>query len=398
MRAAACTTDPGGGRDALSGSPALEIESGAGGEAACAACRRRAWLFALCATRLDHRARDPDRFWELVSLPDEEFIEAIGGRRRADIRARYERVSERPTEGRAGESGSRAHTVCRHSGAYPARLLRDSALAPSLLHVSDEPCLLRESLQRPTVAIVGSRRASDYGFLTARTLARGLSCSGVTVLGALDEGVANAAHLGALEGDAPSLAVSAAGLSKRPPARCRPAHRRLFARGHLASEVAPQTPARPWSLLAAERTLALLADLVIVVEEELHPRRLACARVAQRIGAALAAVPGRVSSPLSAGCHALILERAALVRDAQDALDVLHGAPISPVRDAQARTRTLEPRLLGIFERVAAGEDTLEALLAPPASRTETLSALAELELGGMLARGLDGRYLARGP
>lgn len=376
-------------------------------ETACDACRRRAWLFARCGARLDHRSRDLERFWELISLSEAALIEAIGGRRRAEIRAAYDRLDPQACDFK-GPPALDARAICRHCESYPARLC-ESALAPHALSIAGawasigaslgrEPAHPADSCDRLVVAIVGTRRSSDYGFQTARGLAHDLGCAGVAIAGALGEGIATAALSGALEAAGSTIAVMAGGLGTCSPRQCLPLFRRLLEDGSVLSEIPPAVGARRWSALARNRTLALLADLVIVVEAERNPYELACARLAQRLGRKIAAIPGRVNSPLARGCHELILGGATLLRDAHDALDVLHDAAIPPCRDALASKEILAPGLLAVFERVASGEETLDALLASPAKRADVLSALVELELRGLIARGLGGRYVACRP
>src|ERR1700704_4502322 len=126
--------------------------------------------------------------------------------------------------------------VCRHDPRFPAALARMRG-APRVLYVmggperdnlagSPEPVgveRLERLLGQPAVAIVGSRKATDYGMETTRGLARGLAASGVTVLGALADGIAAAAHLGALEVDGPTVTVMPGGADV-----CYPASRRAL--------------------------------------------------------------------------------------------------------------------------------------------------------------------------
>jgi DNA processing protein len=243
------------------------------------------------------------------------------------------------------------------------------------------------------VAIVGTRRASDYGMETARELARGLAACGLTVASGLAEGIPTAAHAGALEAGGATLTVMAAGVERCSPAGCAPLYRRLLESGCSIAEARCTQRARNWWQLARARTIALLSELVIVVEAAEHPWELACAHVARSRGRHVAAVPGRVSSPASKGTNALLMSGARLVRDPQDALDVLYGAG---VREAYTSPGApdLEPRLARVLERVGRGEDTLGKLVGDDGQSEEIALALTELELRGVLLRGHGGRYL----
>ncbi len=283
--------------------------------------------------------------------------------------------------------------VCRDDPRFPAGLAYAPG-APRVLYVAGGVERLQHLLYAPGVAIVGTRRATDYGMETARGLARGLAASGVTVLGALAEGISAAAHMGALDVKGPTVTVMAGGVDICYPASRRSLYERLREVGCAISEAPCGSSAQRWSHIVRMRTLVQMARLVIVVEAEESPGALAAARIAQKLGRSVAAVPGRVSSPVSAGPHALLAEGARLVRDPQDALDVLYGVGITEAPSGEGK---LEPELRAVLERVGAGQDTLAKLTAAGAPPQETVLALAELELVGELVRGDGGRYLPRG-
>ncbi|HEX4837028.1 MAG TPA: DNA-processing protein DprA [Solirubrobacteraceae bacterium] len=335
--------------------------------------------------RLDYRVRDLSRFWSLLELPDVELIEAIGGRRRAELHAKYARWKPAPPP-----AGGNMETICRHNIAYPGSL-REDTLAPHTLSVRGGVERFAGMLDGAVVAIVGTRRASDYGMETARSLARGLAASGVTVASGLAEGIPTAVHSGALEAGDRTLTVMASGVERCSPAWCGALYRRIADSGCAISETPSSRRAHRWCEPARARTLALLAQLVIVVEADEHPWELACARVAQAHRRPVAAVPGRVSSPASSGTNALLMGGARLVRSPQDALDLLYGVG---ARQAAESSVELEPRLRTVLEQVGNGADTVAKLTAHGAKSADVALVLAELELQGLLVRGDAGRYV----
>jgi DNA processing protein len=355
----------------------------------CQQCARRAWLLEKLSVRLDFRARDQSRFWSTLELPDAELIEAVGGRRRADLHAAYAAWEPARAQG-----GGESESVCRHRSTYP-RCLREDPLAPHALRVRGGMERLSGMLEEKVVAIVGTRRASDYGMETARELARGLAASGAIVASGLAEGIPVAAHAGALEADGTTLTVTAGGVERCSPAWCAPLYRRIVERGCAISECHTSPRVRRWRQQARARTLAPIAHLVIVVEATEQPWELACAHLAWSRGRRVAAVPGRVSSPVSKGTNSLLMNGARLVRGPQDALDVLYGAGVRNLADPSIEPVELEPRLARVLERVSSGEDTLAKLTARGAPG-EIAVALTELELQGLLLRGDGGRYLPR--
>jgi DNA processing protein len=188
-----------------------------------------------------------------------------------------------------------------------------------------------------------------------------------------------------------------------------PARRRsLFARvrrvGSAAAEIPCGCGGRRWGQLASERILAGLAQLTVVVEAADRARELGVARIALGLGRAVAAVPGRVTSPASQGTHALLIGGAHLVRDASDVLDLLYRTGASNQAPPSAGTPPshlhvkLDTRLEAVLERVGGGHDTPGKLTGASEDPEQVLLALSELELLGLLARGDGGRYVPRDP
>jgi DNA processing protein len=362
--------------------------------AACAPCRRRSWLLAELSPILDLNCRADGRLFELLALGDGELVQALGGRRRAELQRRYAsfRTSPPPYSREVAE-------LCMHDERYP-RELSAVGICP-MLHVAGGLERLHELTRQPIVALVGTHRTSDYGRAVASDLARGLAASGVTVAGLLSGGVASAALAGALEGSGGTLTVAGSGLDVAPAVRLRALRSQLTHGGCAVSALAAGVDGRRWGVASAERTLVALAAVTLVVEAHERPRELAAAGIARSLGRTVAAVPGRVTSPAASGCHALLRDGARLVSDAADVLELLYeaGRPAA-VRPEQAASdqplAELEPRLRAVLERVGAGEDTPGRLAEEHDDDAAVLRALGELELLGLLSRGDGGRYVVR--
>lgn len=407
----------------MSSSPALD---------ACPACLRRGWLLSALSGVLDRCARDRARLLELLALSDDELIAAVAGRRAGEVRTAHARFERSPAEyapglARGCEHGSELepaparslnvepplHAICRHGRLYP-RALSGSA-APHMLTVCGGAERLAQLTTAPAVAILGSRAPSDYGRETARGLARGLAASGVTVAAGLADGIATAAHAGAQEAGGRAVAVLGDGLGVARPPRLRPLYERVTRSGCAISELPYDCAGRRWGQLASARILAGLAPLSVVVEARETPEELAAAVVAKSLGRAVAAVPGRVSSPLSRGTNALLIDGASLVRGPRDVLELLYALGTPRPGDPTAATTAarppvtscdgdadqhagMRPPLRAVLERVAAGYDTPDKLTRAGVGSREVLPALSELELTGLLTRGDGGRYLPRDP
>jgi DNA processing protein len=361
---------------------------------ACAKCLRRAALLELVNDRLEYLGRDPERLAILLELSDEQLLQALGGAESTELRERYEAIDLE----QAAPPG--VERICRHDPRYPPALVA-CAGGPRMLHVAGGVARLQELLREPAVAIVGTRAASDYGLETAYGLARDLAASGVTVIAGLADGIAAAAHTGALDAGGPTLTVMAGGVDTCRPASRRELHRRLLKSGCAVAELPCGSGPGGWHRAARSRIVVALARVVVVVEASERRGELVPAQLARAMNRTLAATPGRVTSPLAAGPHALLREGALLVRGAQDVLDALYGVgtrrAAKPPRDRATRERAaLEPELRTVLDRVGAGQDTLPKLVASGAGERETLVALAKLELAGHVVRGDAGRYLAR--
>jgi DNA processing protein len=364
---------------------------------ACRSCVRRSWLLSALSGPLEYCARDRGRLIAVLELADSQLLQALAGRRSAELAATYERFHAGELQGALD-----IEATCRHHPGYPPAL--DGPSSPRMLEVAGGAGRLARLTSGPVVALVGSRAASDYGMEVARSLARSLAVTGVTVTASLTDGIAVAAHRGSLDANRGSVAVMGGGLGVSCSARRRPLYARVTRAGCAVSELPWDCRGRRWGQLASERIVVGLAQLTVLVEAENTTADLAAARTARAIGRTVAAIPGRVTSPLSCGTHALLMDGAELVRGPQDVLELLcssaHCQPEAPTAPgAQSGVEAnagLEPRLKVILERVGAGWDTPNRLAREGDDYAEVLLGLSELELMGLLARGDGGRYLLR--
>jgi DNA processing protein len=197
---------------------------------ACRDCLRRSWLIGRLTAGLDYRCTDVQRLLDLLALDDDPLQRALAGSRSTTLKGEYAGFDPRQVPRPGG-----VESVCCHDRRYP--LAAEDPGAPRMLNVIGGLGRLVELAERPAVAIVGTRKASDYGVEMARSLGRGLAASGVTVVSGLIDGVAVASHRGALEVGGPSLAVLGGGLDAACPPRRRSLLDRLRGSGCLVSEL-----------------------------------------------------------------------------------------------------------------------------------------------------------------
>jgi DNA processing protein len=269
---------------------------------------------------------------------------------------------------------------------YP-QLLLQTADPPPLLYVKGR----RELLNRPALAIVGSRNATPQGLSNAEDFARALSDAGITIVSGLALGIDAAAHRGGLAGMASSLAVVGTGLDVVYPARNRALAHQLAASGALVSEFALGTPALGTNFPRRNRVISGLSRGCLVVEAALQSGSLITARLANEQGREVFALPGSIHSPLAKGCHALIKQGAKLVDSAADILEELHLAAVpSALHDAAE----LDPGVAQLLSQLGFEPANLDTLCARCAMGADVVSALLlKLELQGLIAALPGGQY-----
>ena len=271
-----------------------------------------------------------------------------------------------------------------------------------------------EELARPGVAIVGARRATPYGIGAAESLAEGLAEAGVTVVSGLARGVDAAAHRAALRAGGRTLAVLGAGHDHLYPPEHRNLAREVAASGAVLTEFPPDVRPLPHHFPRRNRIIAGLAAATVVVEARERSGSLSTARHAADSSREVFAVPGPITSSLSAGCHSLLRSGAALVTGVADLLEELGPefrpefrpapAPPGPGRTptgaatgataTRARPRPAPPdpgtaaaEVLETLRQHPSGASFDDLLDHCPLSPPLALAAVSELERRGLVER-----------
>jgi DNA processing protein len=352
---------------------------------ACDDCLRRSWLLSALTGYLDARRYDLQRLTRLLALSDGDLLKALNAHKHEDLRQEYEEFDHKSLRLRGCTAA-----VCLHDQHYPY-ILSQTLGSPAVLYVAGDVERFKTMFAEPAVAIVGIRKATDYGIEIARSMARDLTAAGVPVISAMAEGIPAAAHLGALDAGGPTLTVMPGGVDICYPANRRAMYQTLQASGCAISELPCGCRSRRWCFPARNRVVTGLARMVVVIEADKTPVDLMTANLAKALGKTVAAVPGRVTSPSSRGAHTLLTEGARLVEGAQDVLDLLYGIG---ARHVPPPGPDLEPKLQEILEKVGAGHDTVSKLSSTGLETQDALMAVTELELMGKLTRGDGGRYV----
>lgn len=276
--------------------------------------------------------------------------------------------------------------------------LADTDYPQALLEVPDPPPLLyvkgrSDLLNRPAIAIVGSRNATQQGLANAELFARFLSDNGLCIVSGMALGIDGAAHRGGLQGASSSIAVVGTGLDVVYPARHRALAHELAQEGTLVSEFPLGTPSKAANFPRRNRIISGLTQGCLVVEAALQSGSLITARLAAEQGRDVFAIPGSIHSPLSKGCHYLIKQGAKLVESAQDILGELgyHAEPVVSPGNGPAGG-TAEERILARclgFDPVG-----IDALVACSGLTSDSVSAILLLmELDGRISSLPGGLY-----
>jgi DNA processing protein len=159
----------------------------------------------------------------------------------------------------------------------------------------------------PCVAIVGARACSGYGAGVARQFGRDLAANGVTVVSGLARGIDGEAHRGALEAGGTTVAVLGCGIDRDYPSAHADLGRRIVESGGLiVSEYAPGVEPAPWRFPARNRIIAGISEVTVVVEARERSGALITADLAMEEERPVYAVPGEITSVLSAGTNHLL--------------------------------------------------------------------------------------------
>jgi len=273
--------------------------------------------------------------------------------------------------------------------------LLDAAYPSNLREVADPPpvVFLRGDVahdDRSAVALVGTRRATDYGRAVAERLARELAQAGVTLVSGLAKGIDTVVHHAALDAGGRTLAVLANGLDQvYPPTNAGLAHQIVDRRaGALISEFPPGVPPEAVNFPRRNRLISGLSLVTVILEAGERSGALITADFALEQGREVLVVPGNILSPTWAGTNCLLKQGATPVTSADDILEVLN----STARSAACIRAELAPN----GDELAADETTVWHALSPEPRHIDALArdltmrpgqvsaTLAVLELKGL--------------
>lgn len=220
---------------------------------------------------------------------------------------------------------------------------------------------------RTFVAIVGTRKPTNYGIDITNQLARKLSERGVVIISGLALGIDAIAHKGALAGKGTTLAVMGCGVDQIYPATNRALGEQVLKEnGAIISEYEPGMPVMQHQFLERNRIVSGLSDALIVTEAATHSGTFNTVSHALEQGKDVYALPGPITSPMSRGCNQLIAQGA------------------TPINDVDEFVNTIAPRIAEVIPTLAYSdaEQIIIDLIKQGSRDGEELHAKSQLEAG----------------
>lgn len=281
--------------------------------------------------------------------------------------------------------------------------LADSEYPKALLEIADPPTVLYvrgrlELLERPSLAMVGSRNPTPQGIRNAESFAAAFSEAGLTIASGLALGIDAAAHRGALAVAGDTVAFLGTGIDRIYPARNRDLALEIGTRGCIVSEFPLGSPVMAANFPRRNRLISGISRGVLVVEAAIESGSLITARLAAEQGREVFAIPGSIHSPQARGCHKLIKQGAKLVETAEDVLEELRWSTSTQPLKSQVCQEAEQSTSGDLLSLIGFDPCGLEELSARSGMAADALViALLHLELDGRIAQ-LPGGLVQRLP
>lgn len=300
---------------------------------------------------------------------------------------------------------------CRHNGVQ-ILAYTGTDYPQSLQNLSDKPLVLYVKGELPqanyALAIVGSRRCTEYGVRAAACFAQAMTREGIPIISGGAKGIDTAAHEACLQAGGTTVAVLGCGLDIVYPSENAKLFARIAEHGALVTEYPPGVPPAAANFPARNRIIVGLSQAVLVAEAGKRSGAVITANIAADEGREVYCVPGNIFDGSSIGCHELIRTGAKLVDMPQDILDdkrswqqamnhritqpsIFDCAPQEPKPVPAPVTTELGAKLLALLQ---AGALSLEKLTEQSGAAFAAVSMeLLDLQAAGLVAADQAQRY-----
>ena len=303
-----------------------------------------------------------------------------------------------------GRALAEAESAIEAAQTAGARLLvlGDADYPRTLLDLPDPPAFLftlgdSAALSMPSIAVVGTRRATVAGERTAYRLGAAVAAAGACLVSGMARGIDAAAHQGALDAHGSTVAVLGGGVDVPYPLSNRALYEAIRERGAVISESVPGARPLAHAFPRRNRIIAALGRAVIVVEAGVRSGAKITADAAADIGRPVGAVPGSIDVPQCEGSNGLLRTGAAVIAGPEDALLL---AEISPrprssaaadqgawgAADRSAMISSDDPEMGAVLAAVMRGATSLLDVARDTSLPVRAIgAALVSLEIGGAL-------------
>jgi DNA processing protein len=252
-------------------------------------------------------------------------------------------------------------------------------------------------LARLSVAVVGTRRASEHGLVVARDFSEAFARAGLAIVSGLAFGIDAAAHEGALAAHGKTIAILGSGIDDEtiyPRANFKLAERILASGGAVISENPPKTKPQEWDFPKRNRLIAALANATVIVEAPVKSGAIITAKYALELGRDVYAVPADALRESALGSNRLIVDGAPPLLSPDEVIKKLIGEQLKIDAVSFAPHNHNEALVIAALKKKACHTDELaEATKLPAATIMSTLTAL---ELAGAVTAMSGGHYALR--
>ncbi len=289
------------------------------------------------------------------------------------------------------------HVLIQEDENYP-ELLKQIYDPPIVLYVKGE----LTAKDKNSVAMVGSRMTTPYGMEISRKLSYQLAYIGVTVVSGGARGIDTAAHQGVLSAKGRTIAVLGTGINIVFPTENAELFQRISESGAVITQFPFNRKADKQSFPIRNRIVAGMTMGTVVVEANLTSGALITANMAVEYGRQVFAVPGRIDSPRSKGCHELIKKGAKLCEGAEDILSEFEYLFPTSNRPAGASETGMLPSIAlseteqKIYDALSKEQSSTDEVIRATGLPSSTVSvALLGLEMKRLI-RQLPGKMFVR--
>jgi DNA processing protein len=285
--------------------------------------------------------------------------------------------------------------------------VKDENYPPQLLDIFDPPGVLYylgelpESGENagPCVSVIGSRRCSEYGLIVSYKLSEDLAARGVVIISGMAKGIDSSAHRGALSAGGKTVAVLGCGADICYPSENRSLYSQIIKTGCVISEYPPGTKPLPHNFPMRNRIISGLSRAVVVVEAAERSGTLITVDQALEQGREVLAVPGNITSELSAGVNKLLQQGAGIIATGyQDVLNAI-GYEEIPVLRAQNPKADLQlaPKEKLVYDCIQFNPQSVPSLAsAANLGANEVTALLSMLEIKGYIKKLPGQRYIRK--